>query len=123
MRKSIQNAVLSPPWHPAALQKLCDQKRFVIDGIKDAWLSADTFNKKFKFDDVMAELYRMTEIQSAVDLFPAEGTDYYGIVGAYGTFSVYGNSNHMPDVKVRVRDLIKKKRFMTMNSTKTNLSE
>lgn len=97
-----------PPWHPAALQKLCDQKRFVIDGIKDAWLSADTFGKKFKFDDVMAELYRMTEIQSAVDLFPAEGTDYYGIVGAYGTFSVYGNSNHMPDVKVRVRDLIKK---------------
>ena len=38
-----------PPWHPAALQKLCDQKRFVIDGIKDAWLSADTFGKKFKF--------------------------------------------------------------------------
>ena len=97
-----------PPWHPAALQKLCDQKCFVIDGIKDAWLSADAFGKKFKFDDVMAELYRMTEIQSAVDLFPAEGTDYYGIVGAYGTFSVYGNSGHMPDVKVRVRDLIKK---------------
>lgn len=112
-----------PPWHPAALQKLCDQKRFVIDGIKDAWVSADTDGKKFKTDDVMAELYRMTEIQSAVDLFPAEGADYYGIVGSYGTFSVYGNSVHTPNVKVRVRDLIKKEAIYDDEFNKSELTQ
>lgn len=111
-----------PPWHPAALQKLCDQKRFIIDGIKDAWVSADTFGKKLKIDDVIAELYRMTEIQSAVDLFPAEGAGYYGMVGSYGTFSVYGNSSHAPDVKVRVRDLIRKEAIYDDEFNKSELT-
>lgn len=111
-----------PPWHPAALQKLCDQKLFVIDGIKDAWVSADTGDKRFKADDVIAELYRMTEIQSAVDLFPSEASDYYGIVGSYGTFSVYGNSTYAPDVKVRVRDLIKKEAIYDDEFNKSELT-
>lgn len=112
-----------PPWHPAALQKLCDQKRFIIDGIKDAWVSVDAFGKKINADDIIAELYRMTEIQSAVDLFPAESVDYYGIAGSYGTFSVYGNSSNMLDVKVRVRDLIKKEAIYDDEFNKAELTK
>lgn len=97
-----------PPWHPATIQKLCDQKRFIVDGLYDAWSVYDTSAKKLNVEDTTAELYRTTEIQSAVDLFPAASADYLGIIGAYGAYSVYGNSNKTHEVKARVKDLIKK---------------
>ena len=97
-----------PPWHPAALQKLCDQKLFIIDGMRDAWGLFDTSSKKLNVEDVLSDLYRTTEIQSAVDLFPAASADYLGNMGTFGAFSVYGNSKRTNEVKTRVKDLIKK---------------
>lgn len=46
-----------PPWHPATIQKLCDQKRFIVDGLYDAWSVYDTSAKKLNVEDTIAELY------------------------------------------------------------------
>lgn len=97
-----------PPWHPAALQKICDQKRFIVDGLYGAWSTYDTSGKALNIEETLADLYRATEIQSAVDLFPAANADYLGIMGTYGSYSVYGNSNKTNEIKTRVKDLIKK---------------
>ena len=97
-----------PPWHPAAFQKICDQKRFIVDGLYGAWSTYDASGKSLNIEEIIVDLYRTTEIQSAVDLFPAAKSDYLGIMGTYGSYSVYGNSNKTNEIKTRVKDLIKK---------------
>ncbi|MGM9929321.1 MAG: ATP-binding protein [Bacillus sp. (in: firmicutes)] len=111
-----------PPWHPAALQKLCDQKRFIVDGLYDAWSLYDFSSKKLNIEETIADLYRTTEIQSAVDLFPAASADYLGIMGTYGAYSVYGNSNKTNEIKTRVRDLIKKEAIYDDEFNKSELT-
>ncbi len=111
-----------PPWHPAALQKLCDQKRFIVDGVYDAWKVYDSSAKKLSIEETLMYLYRTTEIQSAVDLFPAASADYLGIMGAYGAYSVYGNSNTTSEIKTRVKDLIKKEAIYDDEFNKSELT-
>ena len=111
-----------PPWHPAALQKLCDQKIFIVDGVYDAWKVYDSSAKKLSIEEILIYLYRTTEIQSAVDLFPAASADYLGIMGAYGAYSVYGNSNTTSEIKTRVKDLIKKEAIYDDEFNKSELT-
>lgn len=111
-----------PPWHPAAFQKLCDQKRFIIDGLYDAWKVYDTTSKRLNVDDTITDLYRTTEIQSAVDLFPSSHSDYLGIIGTYGAYSVYGNSSKTSTIKTRVKDLIKKEAIYDDEFNKSELT-
>ena len=111
-----------PPWHPAALQKLCDQKRFIVDGIYDAWRVSDVSSKKLNVDEVLTDLYRTTEIQAAVDLFPAANSEYLGNMGTYGAFSVYGNSNRTNEIKTRVKDIIKKEAIYDDEFNKSELT-
>ena len=97
-----------PPWHPATLQKLFDQKRFILECIYEAWKAADASNKKFNFSEMIDELFRTAEIQSSVDLFPARQGRLFGCLGSYGSYSVYGDYDIKHQIKTRIKDLIKK---------------
>ena len=110
-----------PPWHPATLQKLCDQKRFILDCVYEAWKSADGKGKKFNFNGMIAELYRTAEIQSSVDLFPAKQDRLFGCLASYGSYSVYGDSEIKHEIKTRVKDLIKKEAIYDEEFSKTEL--
>lgn len=114
-----------PPWHPAAFQKLAAQKQFIIDGLSQ---KIDEYNEKGKISDINSILdrfIRMTEIQSSIDLFPANGNDYMGVLGAYGHYCVYGNERNISSIKTRIKDVIKKEaiyddEFKTSELTKMN---
>lgn len=110
-----------PPWHPATLQKLCDQKRFIIECVYEAWKSADASGRKFNFSGMIADLYRTAEIQSSVDLFPAKQDRFYGCLGSYGSYSVYGDYDIKQQIKTRVKDLIKKEAIYDEEFSKTEM--
>lgn len=97
-----------PPWHPATLQKLCDQKRFITECVYEAWKSSVASGKKFNFKGMIADLYRTAEIQSSVDLFPAKQDRFFGCLGSYGSYSIYGDYDIKHQIKTRLKDLIKK---------------
>lgn len=110
------------PWHPAALQKICDQKRFIVDGMYDAWKTCENTSKRINVEEILCDLYRTTEIQSAVDLFPSENGSYFGIAGTYGDYSVYGDLGKTRDIKTRVKDLIKKEAIYDDEFNKSELT-
>lgn len=97
-----------PPWHPATLEKLNDQKVFFLDGCSQWWnenQNAEKLTKK-QIDDNISSLIHMSMIQSALDIFPTNNQQYYGIHNSFGTFSVYGRN----DIKntTRLKDIIRK---------------
>lgn len=100
--------VIIPPWHPAALQKIAAQKRFLIDGLSQRFGIYDETGSAFNVDDVVDRLIRMTEIQSSIDLFPSEGNDYMGVMGTYGHFCVYGNDRNVSAIRTRMKDVLRK---------------
>ena len=102
------DCIIIPPWHPAALQKIAAQKRFLIDGLSQQICEADTFELKIDIDNLIERYVRMTEIQSSIDLFPASGNDYMGVIGTYGHFCVYGNERNLSSIKTRMKDVIRK---------------
>ncbi len=106
--ESDPECIIIPPWHPAALQKIAAQKRFMIDGLSQKVYKHDKYDEKFDIDKVMDRFIRMTEIQSSIDLFPAEGNDYMGIVGTYGHFCVYGNERNISSIRTRIKDVLRK---------------
>ena len=97
-----------PPWHPAALQKLNDQKIFFLDGCVEWWKSQGggaKINKK-DIDDTINNLLQMSMIQSSLDIFPSYGQQYFGSVSSFGTFSLYGRSDI--ENNNRLKDMIHK---------------
>ena len=100
--------VIIPPWHPAAIQKIKDQKRFLIDGLSQKMAEADQANLLLNIPNLIEHFTRMTEIQSTIDLFPAKGNDYMGILGTFGNFCVYGNEKYTTLVRTRVKDILRK---------------
>lgn len=97
-----------PPWHPAVLQKLQDQKQFILDGVYNWWMSADIENSIRKLDiiNIVNEFSHMAEIQGAVDLFPASNQFYLGELNAFGRYFLYGKDGIKPIA--RIKDLVKK---------------
>jgi len=98
-----------PAWHPAALEKLCDQRIFFLDGCQE-WWDLQENNKshisgKLIFD-MMDNLIQMGMLQNALDLFPSYGQVYFGSMNSFGAFSVYGRN----DIKNngRLKDIIHK---------------
>lgn len=117
--------VIIPPWHPAAIQKIADQKRFLIDGLSQRTAEADKENLKIRIDDLLERFSRMTEIQSTIDVFPASGNDYMGILGTFGNFCVYGNEKNVNLIRTRVKDILRKEaiydeEFKTSELTQMN---
>ena len=100
--------IIIPPWHPAALQKIAAQKRFLIDGVTQKISEYDTQKGILHIDNLIDHFIHMTEIQSSIDLFPADGNDYMGVIGTYGHFCVYGNEHKISSIKTRMKDVIHK---------------
>lgn len=100
--------VIIPPWHPAALQKISDQKKFMIDGLSQKLNYYDENRGSFDIDGTMDRFIHMTEIQSSIDLFPADGNDYMGVLGTFGHFCVYGREDNVSSVRTRMKDVLRK---------------
>lgn len=100
--------VIIPPWHPAAIQKIKDQKRFLIDGLSQKIALADEKGLPINITNLIEHFTRMTEIQSTIDLFPANGNDYMGVLGTFGNFCVYGDEKNTVLVRTRVKDVLRK---------------
>ena len=97
-----------PAWHPAALEKLNDQKIFFLDGCAEWWeAQIDTDKiKKNEINETIEKLTQMSMIQSSLDIFPSYGQQYFGAVNSFGAFSVYGRSDI--ENNSRLKDMIHK---------------
>lgn len=97
-----------PAWHPAALEKLNDQKIFFLDGCAEWWdVQSDVDKiKKKEIDETIENLMQMSMIQSSLDIFPSYGQHYFGAVNSFGAFSVYGRSDI--ENNSRLKDMIHK---------------
>lgn len=97
-----------PPWHPATLEKINDQKIFFLDGCKEWWETQKDNNniRKTSIDNNINNLVQMTMIHSALDVFPSYGQQYFGIINSYGAFSVYARSDI--ENNYRLKDMIHK---------------
>lgn len=97
-----------PAWHPAALEKLNDQKIFFLDGCAEWWESQSDVDKvkKKEIDETIENLIQMSMIQSSLDIFPSYGQNYFGAVNSFGTFSVYGRDDI--ENNSRLKDMIHK---------------
>ena len=97
-----------PAWHPAALEKLSDQKIFFLDGCKEWWNSHENTDRITGKDiaETVENLMQMGMIQSALDIFPSYGQTYFGAVNSFGAFSVYGRNDI--ENNSRLKDMIHK---------------
>lgn len=98
-------ACIVPPWHPAALEKLNDQKIFFLDGCYEWWQN-QVLNEKAiikEANSTVDDLLEMSTIQSSLDLFPSYDSSYFGARSSYDAFSLYGrrdieNTNRLKDM-------------------------
>lgn len=95
-----------PPWHPALLEKLVDQKRFILDGCQEWLKKVEKKFSKSESDEMLNSLIQMSMIQSALDIFPSNSTQYYGAIASFGEFSTYGRSDI--EIDRRLKDMIHK---------------
>ena len=100
--------VIIPPWHPVAIQKIKDQKRFLIDGLSQKIAEADENNSLMNIPNLIEHFNQMTKIQSTIDLFPTKGNEYMGVLGTFGNFCVYGNEKNTALVRTRIKDVLRK---------------
>lgn len=97
-----------PPWHPATLQKMLDQKNFFLDGCLEWWNEngAQGVGSKTGINFIINNLEHMGLIQSALDLFPSSGQQYFGSTASFGAFSVYARNDI--ENNSRLKDIIHK---------------
>lgn len=97
-----------PPWHPATLQKMLDQKNFFLDGCLEWWNEngAQGIGSKTGVNFIINNLEHMGLIQSALDLFPSSGQQYFGSTASFGAFSVYARNDI--ENNSRLKDIIHK---------------
>lgn len=103
------DACIVPPWHPATLEKLNDQKIFFLDGCEEWWNEIQGTEDKLTEKNVITMingLLQMCVIQSTLDIFPTDGQTYFGAMASFGAFTLYGKS----DIKneSHLRDMIHK---------------
>lgn len=113
-----------PPWHPSTLQKLSNQKVFVLDGCKEWWRKAeaeDEAPKKKEIQTIIDELTQMSMIQGSLDIMPSKGEGYYGLVGSFGAYSVYGRSDL--ENESRLKDMINKDAIFDDDFDKTGVTQ
>lgn len=92
-----------PAWHPATLEKINDQKIFILDGCEEWWNSQleEAKPSRKMAGDTLDNLLEMGMIQSSLDIFPSSGMVYFGAITSYGAFSVYGRSDIENDNKLK----------------------
>jgi hypothetical protein len=97
-----------PPWHPATLQKINDQKIFFLDGCVEWWRNiceTGQYTTKKSIDAVVYDLMQMSMVQSSLDIFPTSG-QYFGSICSYGSFSLYSRTDVTNNS--RLKDIINK---------------
>lgn len=97
------NACIIPPYHPAVLQKLADQARFLMDGCVE-WLKQR--NEKDRAEVAVDDLYQLSQIQEGVDIFPGASNGYFGAVHAFANYCLCGSK--VADTQTRVRTILQK---------------
>lgn len=108
-REEDPSCAIVPPWHPSALQKIADQKQFIIDGLSQKVNGFDRNQfRNVNVEDLVDHFMHMTEIQSAIDLFPSKGNEFIGVVSNYGNYCLYGDIKYIQDTKTRMKDIIRK---------------
>jgi len=111
-----------PGWHPAMLQKICDQKNFLRDGCKEIVDNCIDIEKPDRSAAKQFQaLLQMCELQSAVSIFPNKDGSNYGELHTYGTFSIYGKSDLKNDSKLR--DYIHKDAIFDEDFSKGELTQ
>lgn len=95
-----------PPWHPATLQKMIDQKNFFLDGCLEWWNKNSADGTESKVDFIISNLEHMSLIQSSLDLFPSSGQQYFGAASFFGEFTVYARNDI--ENNSRLKDIIHK---------------
>lgn len=97
-----------PPWHPATLQRLFEQKNFFLKGCLEWWNKEDEKKGKTKtgVDNLINEIEHICMIQNTVDLYPSSGQHYFGAIASFGNYSVYARTDIQNTS--RLKDLIHK---------------
>lgn len=105
---SKAESCIVPAWHPAALEKLNDQKIYFLDGCEEWWKEQEYSQKVSRkgIDEVIENLLQMSMIQSSLDIFPSYGQQYFGAINSFGAFSIYGRSDI--ENNSRLKDMIHK---------------
>lgn len=100
------NCCIVPPWHPAALEKISDQKKFFLNGCKEWWdTNKDNPDKKCSVANMIDDLQQMSMIQNSLDIFPCDQI-FFGATNSYGYFSIYAKDKFQH--RSRLKDLINK---------------
>lgn len=105
---SKAESCIVPAWHPAALEKLNDQKIFFLDGCEEWWKEQEYSQKVSRkdIDETIENLLQMSMIQSSLDIYPSYGQQYFGAINSFGAFSIYGRSDI--ENNSRLKDMIHK---------------
>lgn len=112
-----------PSWHPAALEKLCAQKWFILEGCNEYWNDAVCAGRKESQKNIRSELEQivdMCQVRDTLDIFPHDAS-YYGSTGSYGSFTVYSVNGLRNET--RIRDIIKKEAVFDDDFKTTNYSQ
>lgn len=96
-------ACIIPPYHPAVLQKLADQARFLMDGCVEWLQKRDT---KEKAGAAVDDLYQLAQIQEGVDIFPGARSGYFGAVHGFANYCLCGSKTGT--VQTRMRAILQK---------------
>lgn len=112
-----------PSWHPAALEKLCAQKRTILEGCYEYWNDTVRTGRKGSQKNMRSKLEQladMCQVRDTLDIFPHDAS-YYGSTGSYGSFTVYSvNGLHN---ETRIRDIIKKEAIFDDDFKANNYSQ
>jgi len=92
VRTGEQNsACIIPPYHPAVLQKLLDQARFLLDGCQEWFSQQSSHSSAQKACDAVNDLCQLSQIQEGVDIFPGAGKTYFGPTHGFANYCLCGS--------------------------------
>ena len=82
--------VIVPPWHPATLEKICDQMLFIRTGMHEWNMKQANANKSLT--KRLDELQSLSSIHNATDAFIRIGSDLLTHGISFGYYTLYGES-------------------------------
>ena len=88
IKNGSADQVIVPPWHPASLEKICDQMLFIRSGMYE-WNIDQTGSKK-NLEKRLFELESLSSIHNATDAFIRNGNSFLTHGVSYGYYTLYG---------------------------------
>ena len=111
-----------PPWHPAAIEKIVNQKVFFLDGC-DEWLNQKISENSISKKEILLalnDLEQLCMIQSVLDIFPSFSMVNYGSMSSFGNYCIYGRNDLENTTKLK--DLIHKEAIFDDEFTNKEIS-